>query len=118
MNEKADKKHAKDKNIRKMYQDKLGLKTKEEVDAAMKDAQKYREYGVNNDEIIIKAMKAKNGNSKERASKERIAAAKMSESSPTEKDLQTYIKRLERNEKMSDNKVRGVESIIREINDL
>lgn len=118
MNEKADKKFEKDKKIRKLYKEELGLKTEEDVDKAISDAKVYRQYGVTDDEIIIKAMKSKSGNSKERASKERIAAAKLSTSSQSEKDLQTNIKRLERNDKMSDAKVKGVESIVREINNL
>ena len=68
-----DKAAMKDKDRQKLYQEELQLK-KGEVKQAMEDAQQYREQGITDDDMIIKAMKAK-GFGNERASQERILLA-------------------------------------------
>lgn len=69
-----DKKLMKDKNRRQMYASKLGVSKKEDIDKIMDAAQAYRESGVTDDEIIVKAMKAK-GFGDELASNEKIILA-------------------------------------------
>ena len=64
----------KDKDRQKLYQEELQLSSKKEVKQAMEDAQQYREQGITDDVMIIKAMKAK-GFGNERASQERILLA-------------------------------------------
>ena len=69
-----DKQAMKDKNRAKMYQENLGLESKEDVKEALQAAQQYREYGIPNDELIIKAMKLE-GYGDELASKEKLIVA-------------------------------------------
>lgn len=64
----------KDKNRQRLYKEKLGLKNNEQVKAALEDARKFRENGIMDDELIIKAMDAE-GFGDERASRERIILA-------------------------------------------
>lgn len=69
-----DKEAIKDKGRQELYKEKLELSSKADVKKALEDAQKYRESGITDDELIIKAMKAEGFNS-DRASDERIALA-------------------------------------------
>lgn len=64
----------KDKNRQRLYKEKLGLKNNEQVKAALEDARKFRENGIMDDELIIKAMDAE-GFGDERASREKIILA-------------------------------------------
>lgn len=60
-NKKADKAWLKDKEIAKLYKDKLGLKSLKEAQQVMEtEGKKYRDFGVTDDKIIIKAMKSDN----------------------------------------------------------
>lgn len=58
-NARADKEFMKDKEIKKLYKDKLGLKSAQDVKRAMEAAQEYRRNGITDDKIIIKSMKLK-----------------------------------------------------------
>lgn len=118
MKEKADKEFMKDKEIRALYQEKLKLKNKDEVDKAMREAKKYREYGVNDNNIIIKAMNSKNASTTDRASKERIAAARLAENSKTVRDLETHMNYFNKTPGMSKKQSERIERMIREINNL
>ena len=77
-NEKADKAAMKDKDRQAKYAEKLKLQNKAAIQEAMKQAQTYRESGITDDDLIIKAMKAKSFNS-ERDSRERIITAGLAE---------------------------------------
>lgn len=76
--EKADKDAMRNADRRKEYAEKLKLKDKAAIQEAMKQAQTYRESGITDDDLIIKAMKAKSFNS-ERDSRERIITAGLAE---------------------------------------
>lgn len=65
-----------DKARRKKYADELNLKTKKQIDEAMNLAQRYRESGIVDDDITIKAMKAE-GFGEDKASEERIILASL-----------------------------------------
>ena len=118
MREKADKEFINDKAVREMYKQQLNLSKKEDVDKAMKDAVKYREYGINDNNIIIKAMKADRGNVNNRADNRRIAAAKLAENSKTEKDLQTNMQRFAKTRGIKQPQVNDMEKLVRQINNL
>lgn len=118
VNAKMDDKFVKDKKIRKLYQEKLGLENKEEIDAAMTDALKYRQEGINDNEIIIKAMKLDNGNPQNRADNRRLAAAKLAENSKNEKDLEAHMKRFAKVPNMKQQQVEDMERLVRQINNL
>ena len=77
-NEKADKAAMKDKDRQAKYAEKLKLQNKAAIQEAMKQAQTYRESGITDDDLIIKAMKAKTFKS-ERDSRERIITAGLAE---------------------------------------
>lgn len=69
----ADRKAMQDKERRKLYENKLKLSAAQAKEA-MQDAQKYRESGITDDELIIKTMKSQQFGT-ERASKEKIILA-------------------------------------------
>lgn len=64
----------KDKHRQRLYKEKLGLKNNEQVRQALEDARKYRENGIMDDKVIIKAMQAE-GFGDERASREKMILA-------------------------------------------
>ena len=68
----------KDKDRQAKYAEKLKLQNKAAIQEAMKQVQTYRESGITDDDLIIKAMKAKTFNS-ERDSRERIITAGLAE---------------------------------------
>ena len=91
----ADQAAMKDKERQKLYKEKLELDSKADVKAALEDAQKYRESGITDDKLIIKAMKAKEFES-ERASDERIILAGLAqETGNDQKKIDQVQKRLE-----------------------
>lgn len=118
LREKQDEKFKKDKEIREMYAQKLQLSRKEDIDKAMDAAKKYREYGINDNSVIIKAMKLENGNSQNWDDKKRIAAAKLAEASKSEKDLETNMKRFAKVPKVTEKQVKEMEARVRKINNL
>ena len=91
----ADQAAMKDKERQKLYKEKLELDSKADVKAALEDAQKYRESGITDDKLIIKAMKAK-GFESERTSDERIILAGLAqETGNDQKKIDQVQKRLE-----------------------
>ena len=70
---KEDKAAMKDKDRQKMYMEKLNV-SKKQIKDVMKEAQEYRESGITDDKLIIKAMKAE-GFGEGRANNERIILA-------------------------------------------
>lgn len=116
MKQRADDEFMKDKQIRELYAKKLRLNNKQEIQEAMQQAQKYREYGVTDNDIIIKAMKSTTSGT-DRTSKERIAAAKFAEKCKTEKDLQTHMSRLNKVPGMENSQQsKDIERLVRDIN--
>lgn len=92
-----DARFLKNKETRKLYQDKLGVSAKEAQRIMKEDAMKYRQHGVTDDKAIIKAMKADRrqfGDS--RSSEERILLAKLTSEVSTRKDLDQVEKGLQR----------------------
>lgn len=118
MKKDQDEKFKKNSETRKLYKDKLGLHTEAEIDRAMNDAVKYREYGVTDDKKIIKAMKVNNGNENNRADKSRIAAAKFAENTKNEKDLESHLKRFGETRGITENQVNEMKSMVRQINNM
>ena len=113
-----DEKFMKDQEARELYARELNLKTKEEIDAVMIDAVKYREYGVEDNETIIKAMSMNNGNKENRANIERIGAARLSMNSKSLKDLDTTMKRFSKTPGISKEQIKQMEDNIKFINNL
>ncbi|MCI8273935.1 MAG: hypothetical protein HFJ55_07680 [Clostridia bacterium] len=109
----ADKKFMKDAKAARMYASELNLKSKEDIKSAMEDAVKYREYGVTDDKLIIKAMKSGKGNAKNRTSADRIAAARLSKNISSQKDFDTIKEKVY--SKMSESKGKQVMDKIKEI---
>lgn len=118
MREEQDEKFMKDRETRKLYKEKLKLKNKAEIDKAMADAVKYREYGVTDDKKIIKAMKMNNGNENNRADKKRIAAAKFAENTKNEKDLESHLKRFGESKGITEKQVKEMKDMVRIINNM
>ena len=71
---KEDKALMKDASRRKLYAEKVKNVSKSEIKQVMKEAQEYRESGITDDELIIKAMNA-DGFGEGRANNERIILA-------------------------------------------
>lgn len=95
-NEELDKKFMKDKKVKEKYYEAF-KKDKEKAKKAMEAALKYRSYGITDDDVIIKAMKAKSKYIKENDfdNQKRIVAAKLAQQVSNEKDVQTARERLE-----------------------
>lgn len=90
VNAKKDEEFKKDKEMRKLYANRFNLTSKEDIDKIMDDAIEYRKYGVTDNDVIMKAM---GFNPNNRASKESIAAARLSSISKTQKDLDKAMER-------------------------
>lgn len=90
-NEKIDKAWQKDKEVIKAYKDKFG---KDEYKEAMQNALEYRKQGVTDDKAIIAAQKL-DGLGDNKTSAERIALAKAASTVKTDKDMESYGKRLQ-----------------------
>lgn len=116
MKAKKDKEFKNDADMRTMYKRQLNLQTEEEVDRAMDHANKYRSYGVTDNDIIISAMNMDDGDETNRANSDRIAAAKLATISKNEKDLSTNIQRFAKTPGMSRDKVVNMERRVRIIN--
>lgn len=95
----ADKRFMKDDEARRLYsrafsselEDLSGKEKKQKLDKIMSDACKYREQGVTDNEMIIKAMQLKGiDNTGNRASGDRIAAAMIATKSKDRKAVKEY----------------------------
>ena len=90
-NEQKDKKFAKDKEKRELYNKGLNLGgDKKKIDQAMEEAKQYRQYGIEDDKLIIKAMNLDKSN---RTKKESIAAAALANNITNTSDLNNVMKR-------------------------
>lgn len=107
-NEMARRQFMRDKQIRKIYEQELGIKgpnKKEQVDEAMKAALKYKEYGVNNDKIIAQAMKEQ-GLGVDPTDRKRIMAAKIAEKvNGSQKTFEDQMTALQKKRNYSDEQI-------------
>lgn len=96
-NEVARKQFMKNKEIRKIYEQELGIKgpdKRAKIDEAMEQALEYKKYGVNNDKIIAQAMKEE-GLGLNATDRKRIMAAKIAEKvNGSQKTLEDQMKAL------------------------
>ena len=91
---KEDRAAMKDKDRRKMYLDKVNNASQANIKQILKDAQEYRESGVTDDRLIIKAMNA-NGFGDGRANNERVILAQLAnETGKDNKKIEDIKKRL------------------------
>lgn len=111
----ADVEAMRDRNRRKLYADKLDLSAKEAKEA-MKKAQKYREAGITDDELIIKAMKSKTFTSDIDSDERIIAASLASEVGKDQKKLEYVKKELGKKSGVSQDDINKYEKGIKEIN--
>ena len=100
---------------RKKYADKFGLKEKKDIDEIMKQAVKYKRYGVSDDKVIMSAMKL---NENDRANVNSIAAARFAQITKNEKDLESNMKRYGKTKGITKTQVEQMEKNIRTINDM
>lgn len=92
MNQQSDKAWQKDHDAVNAYKEKYGSDYKEKMEIALK----FRQNGVTDDKIIIKAMNAP-GSFGSEDSNERIALARMASQVSSAKDLEQVEKRLKKN---------------------
>lgn len=118
-NKEKDEKFMKDSDMRKLYAKEFGIKytreNQEEISRIMQQANYFRQYGVTDNETIIKALRL---NSNHRATKNTIAAAKLATVSKTEKDLGSSLKRYGSLPGVTSAQVKTMEERIRKINGL
>lgn len=114
LKEQQDKKFKNNNELREKYAKELKLKNKAEIDAAMDDAIKYRKYDITDDDLIIRTMKTNGGNPQNRASAERITAAKLASTSKNQKDLDTNVKSIA--DRVGTERAKTVKTLIKGIN--
>lgn len=105
----------KDKGRRDLYSRKLNVRG-EKLNEVLKDSQKFRESGVTNDDIIIKAMKL-DGFGDGRVSKEKIILAGLAEQANGERKALEYIKKGLKEKGLSDNDIKKYADGISDIYD-
>lgn len=113
-----DKKFKQDRATRELYAREFGLTKKEDIDAVLDDANKYRGYGVTDNDVIIKAMQMNNGNKLNRADKKRIATAQMAAAIKNEKDLDAGLKRFSKTKGITKEQVKKMEEDVRFIKNM
>ena len=95
-NEELDKEWAKDSDTINKYAEKFGC-GREEAKNIMKEAQKFREYGITDDDIIIKAMNAEGEDfGGARNSEQRILLAQLAGQVNSSKDADQVEARLQK----------------------
>lgn len=109
-NAQADARFLRDREKRKYYQDKLGVSAKEAQKIMRTDAMKYREYGITDDKIITKAMKA-DGFGQGRASEEKLLLASLASDVESKRDLKITRESLERRGFSKENTEKYVDGI-------
>ncbi len=93
INQKKDEEFKKDAEMRKLYADKFGLTKKADIDKVMNEAVEFRKYGITDNSLIMKAMSLDKNN---KASKQNIAAARLSTIAKTQEDLDKAMERYAR----------------------
>lgn len=126
LNEQADEAFKRDKAVQKLYKDAFGEKErkasngerKASYKVAMEEAMKYREHGVTDNKLIIKAMKAnvKGIDKNDWGSSKRIAAAKYAEQVTSPKDIETLNGRL-KNKGIGEENIRVNTDLVNKIKD-
>ena len=105
-----------DKERIKKYKKKLKLSSTKKAREAMRDAQKYRESGITDDDLIIKSMKAE-GFGDDKASRERIILAGLAQEVGTsKKELERMQKGLE-GRGFTKEQIKTYSDAIKDIND-
>ena len=108
LNRELDEKFKKDREAIRLYKEHFGKQYKQ----AMENAIQYRQYGVTDDKMIIKAMQLEGLSNSDATSEERISLAKIASTAKTEKELQEYNERLRENG-ISDIRIRDINRNIR-----
>ncbi|MBP3256174.1 MAG: hypothetical protein J6M60_06805 [Clostridia bacterium] len=112
INARSDEKWKKNKEVRNKYADAF---IGEDYKKVMADAQKYREAGITDDDIIISAMKAQvPGFKGGRTDAKRIAAANLSQYVSNEKDIENIGKDLKR-DKIKSEDITQAQDLMRQI---
>lgn len=120
-NKRIDKEWQKDAKITKLYAEKLNTSIKEAKKIKNNEAMKYRQYGVTDDNAIIKTMKLdKRRYGNEIDSNERIFIASMASNAKDVKAVESVEKRLMQKAKNDEEKKKYQKIVqgIREVNDL
>ena len=112
VNKRADDAFLRDKQAIRQYKDAF---EGEDVKKVMQDAIKYRDYGITDNDTIIKAMKLKTKGIGDRADKRRILVAKTA-SQLNRKDVDAFGDRL-RSNKFSKEQAENMKQAIRDFND-
>ncbi len=96
-NEELDKAWAKDRDVVNKYAEQFGC-GKAQAKEIMKEAKKFREYGITDDDVIIKAMKAEGGEfgAEKTASEQRILLAQLAGQVTSSKDADQVEARLKK----------------------
>lgn len=97
-NRELDKAWAKDRNLVNKYAEQFGCTRQVARDNYMKEAQKFREYGVTDDDLIIKSMKAEGEEfgAQKTASDQRILLAQLASQVNSSKDADQVESRLQK----------------------
>lgn len=90
----ADERFKNDKEMRKKYAEALKVSDKETIDKAMDAAIKYRQYGITDNDLIIKAMKVDGGNVSNWDNAERITAAQFAGTANDQKTYETVMNKM------------------------
>ena len=115
LNERSDKEFLSDKDVKQQYIEAFG---KNNADSRMKDAIKYRQHGVTDNDVIIKAMKQYSPSlGEDLASDRRIVSAKLASNISNEKDMEAMTKRL-KSKGISDKNIEEQANIIRSMKDM
>lgn len=115
LNERSDKEFLSDKDVKQQYIEAFG---KNNADSRMKDAIKYRQHGVTDNKLIIKAMKQNSPSlGEDLASDRRIVSAKLASNISNEKDMEAMTKRL-KSKGISDKNIEEQANIIRSMKDM
>lgn len=117
-NELARKQFMKNKEIRKIYEQELGIKGKDkkaQINKAMEQALEYKKYGVKDDKIIAQAMKEE-GLGIDTTDKKRIMAAKIAEKvNGSQKTLDDQMKALKERKNYSDDQINRLRQAVANI---
>lgn len=120
MREKAKETFMKDKAMRRRLQNELNIDKgdKEKIKQAMDAMYEYKQYGIQDDSLIIKGMKVNKNNSDKWADKESIASVKLAENSKSNKELEENLKRFGSVKGITQKQVENMRTRVRELNNL
>ena len=110
----ADAKFKNDKELRAKYAKELKIQDQATIDKAMDAANKFRKYGITDNDLIIKAMKVDGGNENNWADSERIIAAQFAEKAKDQKSYDTIIDKFR--ERVGTDKANSIGVILKGIN--